>query len=240
MSIRRRGVLWLVVFWLALTGFAQEASSPEQYLQQEKEQQGATFQVIGEQIEPAQMLELIYKCTEPAAQAAGDHLAVRGFSIVDARDYKLRGPKALGTALARAELEAKANAAEALNAVAIAASDTSVLNETTTSTDAVVGEGDTETILSNFSVQSIEVLEQVRTSGVETFLVGGRVVGTGIISLGEQGLCVVVRYEVPLDQENYDPNSSLAPEGEDTTASQQESSSGGGFEAPPAGSIGDF
>ncbi len=239
MSVCCRGVPWLVVFWLAL-GFAQEAVSPEQYLQQQEEQQGATFQVIGEQIEPAQMLELIYKCTEPAAQAAGDHLAVRGFSIVDARDYKLRGPKALGTALARAELEAKANAAEALNAVAIAASDTSVLNETTTSSDTIAGEGDTETILSNFSVQSIEVLEQVRTSGVEAFLVGGRVVGTGIISLGEEGLCVVVRYEVPLDQENYDPDSSLPPAGEATSASQQESSSGDGFEAPPAGSIGDF
>jgi hypothetical protein len=238
MMIRRTSWLLLIFLWLTFA-LAQEPMSPEEYLQQQEEQQGATFQVIDDKIEPAQMLELIYKCTQPAAQAAGDHLAVRGFSIVDARDYKLRGPKALGTALARAELEAKANAAEALSAVAIAASDNSTLTETTTSSDTVAGSGDEETILSSFSVQSIEVLQQVRSSGVEAFLVGGRVTGTGIISLGEEGMCVVIRYEVPLDQENYDPNSSLKTPSEETTATQ-ESSSDDGFEAPPAGSIGDF
>jgi hypothetical protein len=241
MSIRK--IRWFSLsFALFALSLAQEPISPEEYLQQKEEMEGSTFQVVGQQIEPAQMLELIYKCTQPAAQAAGDHLAIRGFSLVDARDYQLRGPKALGTALAKAELDAKANAAEALSAVAITASDLSTTTETTASSDSQATNGEAESVLSSFSVESIEVLKQVRSSEVDTVLIGGRVTGTGIISLGEEGMCVVVRYEVPLDQENYDPGSQLMPSDSAQASDNQEedTQTEEGHTVPPAGSIGDF
>lgn len=176
------------------------------------------------------------------AEAAEDYLVVRGFNIVDARDYSLRGPRALSTALARAELDAKAGAAEALNAVAIAASTMSATTDTTTTAGATSSNEGEEEVLQSFSNQTIDNLTQVTTSSVAAVLRGGRTTGTGIISLGEDGMCVVVRYEVPLDQANYDPAQELEPQdvATDAAAEPEEEGNEQGFEAPPAGNIGDY
>lgn len=220
--------------------FAQETVPPEQYAEEESEQ-GATFQVQEGEVTPVSLLELIYQCTQPAPQAAGENLIVRGFNIVDARDYSLRGPRALSTSLARAELDAKAGAAEALNAVAIAAATSSATTDTSTTAGATSSSGGESEVLQSFSNQTIDNLSQVTTSSVAAVLKGGRTTGTGIISLGEDGMCVVVRYEVPLDQANYDPAQELQPEdAASDTAAEPEEGDEQGFEAPPPGSIGDY
>ena len=217
----------------------EEAVSPEQFVKDEGEN-GATFEVKEGEVTPVDLLELVYQCTQPAPEAAGDFLVVRGFNIVDARDYRLRGPRALSTALARAELDAKAAAAEALNAVAVVASSTNTLSDTTTDASAEASNGDELEVLQSFSTQSVETLTQVSSSNVAAFLTGGRTTGTKIISLGDQGMCIVVRYEIPIDQTNADPAQDLQQEGETASPAEEETDEGHGFEAPPAGSIGDF
>ena len=95
-------------------------------------------------------------------------------------------------ALTKAELDAKTYAVEAVTAVAVSAKtlSTEESEETETSSD----------VLLSFSEKSIETLTQSSSSEVEGILMGGQVTGTEIISLGEEGVCVVVRFEIPLEQ----------------------------------------
>lgn len=219
---------------------AQEFVSPEEYAEQE-ESQGTTFEVREEGIAPINMLELLYQCTQPAPQAARDFLVVRGFNIVDARDYRLRCTRALSIALS--ELAARAGAAEALTAVSIAATSSDTLTDTTAAADAEVIGSEGDVVLQSLSATSISTLTETTSTSVEAVLRVGRNTGIGIISLGEAGMCVVVRYEVPLDQENYNPVQELQPENEDAAGEEDgegTTNSDHGHEAPLPGSIGDY
>src|SRR5690606_31249987 len=100
--------------------------------------------------------------------------------------------------------------------------------------DAIVG----DEVLKNFQMNTLERMSSYNSSAVRAYLQGGRKTGTKVISLGDDGMCVGVRYEVPLDQENFDPVEDAR--GQSSAAPPASGHDGGGTEhAPPRGSIWD-
>lgn len=209
-----------------------EPITPEQFVQENPQ---PTFQLHGSDLSPVSMLELAYQCLGGGAQAVGSNLVVTGFDMVDARAYQLRGARSLQTALRRAELNAQAQAAEFFEAVRVRARTVMMDSEIETSTDAIKGDD----VLSHFSIQTVNELSRMTESNVEAYLRGGRRTGTKVISLGAEGMCVGVRYELPLDQAGFDPVGRAQEEG---APPQQGEPSGGNQprETPPPGAIGDW
>ncbi len=218
---------------------APEPQSPESFVQEE----GApTFRLAGDgQLSPADLLELTYQCLGTAAQTNGPNLVVYGFDQIDGRLYRLQGPRALEASLRRAELDAKSQAVEYFNAVVVESRDAVGDLTVDTAQDSVTTTENGDRFSSQLSSQTTSVLASYQGSFVEGSLRGGRMTGTKLISLGDEGMCVGIRYEVPFDQS---PN---ARHGTPTPTPRGSSGAGTStstddpvYEAPPAGSIGDF
>src|SRR5690606_10614870 len=184
------------------------------------------------ELAPVDMLELVFQCLSDGAQVVGDRLVVTGFHMLDPRAYSLQGPRALQTSLQAAELQAQAAAAEFFEGVRIRAKSTFESTNTTQINDAIVG----DEVLKNFQMNTLERMSSYNSSAVRAYLQGGRKTGTKVISLGDDGMCVGVRYEVPLDQENFDPVEDAR--GQSSAAPPASGDDGDGtHDAPPAGSI---
>lgn len=235
-----RVAIFSVFFAFFVFSFAQNQSvSPEQYA---RENPAPTFQLQNNEVVPADMLELAYKCLSNAAQAQGGNLIIFGFDMIDPRAYRLQGPRSLQTALRRAELNAKAQAVSFFNAVRVQARDVVNDQSQTSIQDSLSTLNGKESLVGNFSTQAVMTLSNIVESSVEGYLRGGRTTGTKVISLGEGGMCVGIRYEIPLDQQNFDP---VGRATEESSAPPPAASPHGegereGFEAPPPGEIGNF
>ncbi|MEM0370935.1 MAG: hypothetical protein QXE80_09615 [Pyrobaculum sp.] len=220
---------------------AQDVITPQQFA---AENPNPTFQLVDNQLVPAQLLELTYQCLGNAAQASGNNLVVYGFDMIDPRTYRLQGPRALQTSLRRAEQRARVQAVSFFNAVRVQARTILQDSSTTSVQDTIATRNYQETIIGNFSIQTIETLSEMSETSVQGYLIGGRTTGTKVISLGESGMCVGVRYEIPLDQSNADPSSRLRQESGASAGFSSDNSSqdegGGGYELPPPGSVGNF
>lgn len=231
--IIKRFIVTLTVAALAALATAQdEPITPEQFAQENPE---PAFQLHDGDLNPVGMLELAYQCLGTGAQAVGDNLVVTGFDMVDARAYQLRGARSLQTALRRAEVNAQAQAAQFFEAVRVRASTVVSDTELETSQDAMQG----DEVLSQFSMQTVNELSVMNETSVEAYLRGGRKTGTKVISLGEEGMCVGVRYELPLDQDNFDPVERAQEEALPTVQPEPDTEEEG-RQAPPAGEIGDW
>lgn len=193
-------------------------------------------------IEPSvQLLELLFQCTQPFGQAIDDQLFVHGFSIVDARDYRLNGPMALQDAFLEAELNAQGAAAAFLEGVSIYARNARERESGTRAGGTVDGDAAVGELTSTFSSTAFRNISQDSFAETRAFLRGGRAVGVRVVSLGDQGFCVVMRYGIPLDQEGFDPatmdDPAREPKPEQPARSPRE---GDGFPFLPPGSIGDM
>ncbi len=239
-----RSVAAVLVAALVLgAGGAQGAFAPvsPQEFASAVSQEAPTFVVADHNvgIEPSgQLLELLFQCMQPFGQAVGDLLYVHGYSIVDARDYRLNGPMALQDAFVEAELNAQAAAASMLEGVSIYARNARERSSRTTAGGTVTGDAAVGELTSTFSSTAFRNVSQDSFTETRAFLRGGRAIGVRIVSLGDQGFCVVMRYGIPLDQEAFDPARLAVPA--QTPPVQGPPSGGDGFPFPPPGSIGNF
>ncbi|SMB81989.1 hypothetical protein [Deinococcus hopiensis] len=175
--------------------------TPQQFLKTEEVKTSYTAQQ-GD-LNPADALTLMLQCAPPlAAPYDADHdgrndtLRVYGFSIVSAQVYQARGVTSLASAIQKAQLRANGAAAEFFGGL-----QTSIergLDMQNTTSSVAVG---SELQLSDVAVETLQ--DSVRTNA-QAVLRGGRITGYRIVSLGNQGLCVVARYELPLDQRPTD------------------------------------
>ncbi|WP_040381374.1 hypothetical protein [Deinococcus aquatilis] len=208
--------------------------TPQQFLKTEQVQ--AAYTVQGGDLNPADALKLMLQCAPPISTAydadgdgRNDTLRVYGFSIVSAQVYQARGVTSLAPAIQKAQLRANGAAAEFFGGLRTAV-DRGLDSRNTTAS--VVDGGDLK--LSDLAVETVR--DSVSTSA-QALLRGGRITGHRIVSLGNQGLCVVARYELPLDQRaEAAPSSQSAP----GVAPRPTTSTGGGFTPPAPGTSGDF
>ncbi len=225
---------------LAITvplALAQDEVTAEQFA---AEHASPAFTLQGDALSATSMLELAYQCLGSGAQVEGDLLVTTGFHMLDARAYQLRGPQALATSLRRAEINAQTHAVEFFEAVRVRSRTIMADTDTTVARDTIANDD----IMSHFKMTTVETLSTVTSVQVEGYLRGGRKAGTKLISLGDQGMCVGVRYELPLDQAGFDPverarnesGTGTAPAPADTADDEGNK----GFEAPPPGTIGDW
>ena len=208
--------------------------TPQQFLKTEQVQ--AAYTVQAGDLNPADALKLMLQCAPPISTAydadqdgRNDTLRVYGFSIVSAQVYQARGVTSMAPAIQKAQLRANGAAAEFFGGLRTVVARSLDTRNTTAS---VVDGNDLK--LSDLAVETVR--DSVSTSA-QALLLGGRVTGHRIVSLGNQGLCVVARYELPLDQRaGTTPRSQNAP----GTPLRPATSTGGGFAPPPPGTTGDF
>ncbi len=231
MKKRRLGLIAVVASMGV--AFAQETNvvTPQQFVQ---ENPGPTFRLQGNgELSSVEMLELVFQCLSNGAQVAGDRLVVTGFNMLDPRAYELQGPRALATSLQAAELQAQAAAAEFFQGIVVRARTAFDTTSETRINDAIVG----DEVLKNFQMSTVERLSSYTSSEVSAYLRGGRKTGTKVISLGGEGMCVGVRYEVPLDQAGFDPVHDASQAALPPAAPED---GDGTFDAPPPGQVGDW
>ncbi|RJF72092.1 MULTISPECIES: hypothetical protein [Deinococcus] len=228
---------YLPAFLLLSAGLAQAQDStpitPQQFVKSEGIKQSYTVQQ--QQISPVDSLKMLMQCMAPAttpydanADGQNDTLRVYGFGVVPAALYKAKGVMALSPAVQKADLKAMGAAAEALAGVRVRT---------------VKGEGSVDSTATTFknnelnlSNVAVETVFSATSSRSEALLRGGRVTGHRLVSLGEQGLCVVSRYELPLDQRAAAGSATRSPEIPGVTPSSQTQ----GFPLPAPGQTGDF
>lgn len=239
-----RRISWPLAVAIALLTAGATTAQPEVMSAEAfaAERAAPTFQLRGDQLSPADLLELTFQCLGTGAQTDGENLIVYGFSQVDARAYQLQGPRALETALRRAELGAQGQAVAFFNAVLIEVRNSNEVVATDTAQGSISDTDAGSSFVSQFSTQTRSTLATFQQSQVRGYLVGGRTTGTKLISLGESGMCVGVRYEAPLDQHGFDPVERARSESTQSPAAPEQPAiaPSRGFAPPPAGSIGDF
>ncbi|WP_272976375.1 hypothetical protein [Deinococcus geothermalis] len=229
----------LVLTTLLLTGpaLAQSADAPvtpQQFVKTEGV--GAAYTVQGGELNPADALQLMLQCAPPVSapydsdhDGRNDTLRVYGFAIVSAQVYQVRGVTSLAPAIQKAQLRANGAAAEFFGGLRTAVERGLDSRNTTAS---VVDGGTLK--LSDLSVETVR--DSVTTSA-QALLKNGRITGHRIVSLGNQGLCVVARYELPLDQRPAGQTPArLSTPGFPTPSAP----SSGGFTPLPPGTTGDF
>lgn len=229
--------LFLTALLLATPALAQTADAPvtpQQFVKTEGVQ--AAYTVQGGELNPADALQLMLQCAPPVSapydadhDGRNDTLRVYGFAIVSAQVYQARGVTSLAPAIQKAQLRANGAAAEFFGGLRTAV-DRGL--DTRNTTASVVDGGDLK-----LSDLSVETVRDSVTTNAQALLRNGRITGHRIVSLGNQGLCVVARYELPLDQRSAgqtpaQPSSAGFP----TPAAP----SSGGFTPPPPGTTGDF
>lgn len=209
-------------------------TTPAQFLKAEGVK--AAYTVQDGDLNPADALTLMLQCAPPISapydsdgDGRNDTLRVFGFAIVPAPVYKARGVTAMAPAIQKAQLRANGAAAEFFGGLQTAVQ--RGLDSRNTTASVVDG---TDLKLSDLAVETVQ--DSVRTNAQAT-LRGGRITGHRIVSLGNQGLCVVARYELPLDQRIPGPARTAAP---GTRLPESSAPSSGGFPLPTPGTTGDF
>lgn len=208
--------------------------SPQQFLKTEGVQ--TTYTVQNGDLNPADALNLMLQCAPPISapydsdrDGRNDTLRVYGFAIVSAQVYQVRGVTAMAPAIQKAQLRANGAAAEFFGGLRTAVERSLDSRNTTAS---AVDSGDLK-----LSDLAVETVRDTVSTNAQALLRGGRITGHRIVSLGNQGLCVVARYELPLDQRAPTSAGSELPAGPPAPARPAGS---GGFAPPPPGTTGDF
>lgn len=209
--------------------------TPQQFLKTEGMK--SAYTVNQGDLNPADALSLMLQCAPPISapydadgDGRNDTLRVYGFAIVPAQIYQARGVTAMAPAIQKAQLRANGSAAEFFGGLRTAIERGL---ETRNTTASVVDGQDLR--LSDLAVETVR--DSVSTQA-QAVLRGGRITGHRIVSLGNQGLCVVARYELPLDQRAAAQQA--APGTPRPVGGQPQPASSGGFAPPPPGMTGDF
>lgn len=208
--------------------------TPQQFLSAEGVK--AAYTVQNNQLNPVDALALMRQCTLSSASPVdtdrdgrNDTLRVYGYGIVPAQVYQARGVMALAPAMQKAELRANGAAAAFFGGLRTAFERSM---DSRNASASVVNGADLK-----FSEAAIETVRESIRTRADAVLRGGGVTGHRLVSLGNQGLCVVARYELPLDQRAARPGTPGAPASVQPGGGAPTS---GGFPLPPPGTSGDF
>jgi len=247
-SLKERGAKGILIPLLAASALLgtyalgqQEIVSPQQAVQME--QATGTFIQQGGAVAPADFLQMIHQCT----RAVGDILQINGvpyfrvyeFDLINPTVYRLQGTLAISNAIRRAEAKARGSAVKMMVGVATTVKEIVADVNKQTATASATSTGKEEAIVSGVTTENLSVFASITENSASGFLKGGRVTGTRIISLGEAGLCVMVRFDVPLKQtEGGNPP---GPSGGGSGGSGSGSGwNPGGAPPIPPGQVGDF
>lgn len=183
------------------------------------------------------LLDMIYECNRTAGSLiwkdGKEQFRVYGFRFVGPEEYALTGNRAFSSAARSAETRAMGSATEYLYGVAtwVSRYDEQMDSTATAATSTGAPNDANRERISSVSLNTKEVFRNVVRTRSAGFLKGGMATGTRFTSLGDQnGYCVVVRYDIPLDQTG-------PPPGRQGTGGQQ-SGSIRAEPAPPTGPTG--
>ncbi|NTY02604.1 hypothetical protein [Deinococcus sp. JMULE3] len=229
---------------------AQTATTPipaPQYVQQEVQANPAAITIQdGRVAEAPNLADMLALCNAPTAMLFDsnrsgrvDSLRVYGVSRISASVWRLRGPAAIGAASTKAELAAEEYAVKYLQGAAIAATTLSSEGEQTSESAAEATAGDTSVRTSNALVEVNSSLLQVKQRNVAGIIRYGRVTGTRTVSIGDGNMCIVVRYELPLNQ-TAAPGSGAGPTVPGLPAQGAPAGTLPGYAPLPPGRTGDF
>lgn len=225
-----------------LLGWASAQTAPPVTPQQFVKSEGITkaYTATNSSLQPADALQLALQCNvsinttyDSNHGGKADTLRTYGFANVPADIYRLRGPSSLGTALQKAQLRAQGNAAEFFAGVR-----TAVNKSTSQASTQASGISNGQLQLGDLEVETMRA--SVNTNA-EAVLRYGHATGTRLVSFGEQGgMCVVVRYELPLDQRPRQDGSAQADVTPSARSASRNDQSAVGIPLPEPGVTGDF
>lgn len=254
--MRKRAILLAAaVTCLTFASAQREIESPEQAVQGEGELLYVYDADRDQALLAGSLLDMIYECNRVAGSVMSiggvDHFRLYGFDFISDESYSLQGPRAFSPATQRAQTRAMGSATEFL--FGVAATTTRLLEDS--SGEALAGASvgaprseDREQITS-LSVATQTTMRQIYETRSSGFLRGGTASGTKFVSLGDNfGYCVIVRYDIPLDQSRNpgepatgpsSPSTQSAPATQPAPAAPEDTRDGG-YESLPRGSAGDF
>ena len=249
----------LILLTLMTSSAVAQSNQPVQlpeYVQQEQKANGASVGLSGEQLTTQpNLLEQLALCNKPAAviydsnrSGKPDTLKVYGVSLIPQALWKLRGLQAVASASEKAELKAQGYAVEYLNGVKVAQDKRLITTDKTTSSAATSSASGTDAAAATSLLSEMaETLQTFNSSSAQGFLRQGKMTGTRMVNIAELGMCVVVRYELPLDQSKAAQNAvGTKINGSPSTAAPDSGlggqGKGGDFGYPelPNGTVGDF
>lgn len=217
--------------------------SPEQAAREENAD--VSFKQSGGAVAPANLLQLIYECARPVGsivnEGKGEMFRVFGFELIDSEVYRLQGTRALTSAVRRAEVRAQGSAVGFFNGVSVYVK--SVLgdaNDTSTQSASTGAAGSEDRQrLSSVSVSTRQTFLEMTESSSQGYIRNGRVSGTKFISLGgNNGFCVMVRYDIPLAANQPSGQSATPPSQSGVQPNGQNNTPG--FPPIAPGKTGDF
>jgi hypothetical protein len=229
---------------------AQSATTPvpaSQYVQQEQQANPAAITIQDGRIaEAPNLADMLALCNAPTAMLFDsnrsgrvDSLRVYGVSRISASIWRLRGPAAIGAASTKAELAAEEYAVKYLQGAAIAATTVNTESEQASESASEATAGETSARTSNALVEINSSLLQVKQRNVAGVIRYGRVTGTRTVSIGDGNMCIVVRYELPLNQAAGSGNAPL-PVGAGALPVSTPAGTLPGYAPLPPGRTGDF
>jgi len=189
---------------------------------------------VGNVIVRPPILDLYAICTGGAKDSAAlidinkdgypDIMRFYGGAVANKQQWSKLGPTLLAPLRRLAEMRAQTQVAKKI-AVYIAVKDSS--NESFSSSSTLDG----------LATQINQDVLHSASTQASAYIRGAQVTDVKVVSLGpEQGICVVVRYDVPLDQNGLMPQQYVG-QGTSTTYEQSPPTpeEGGGYTLPPAG-----
>jgi hypothetical protein len=155
--------------------------------------------------QPVDLLQLVYECARSVGavvqEGRSEIFRVYGFSFVPGDLYQLQGLRSLTAAVPKAELKAKGKALEFLQGAAVAVTESLESTETVARGGASTTNRSGTEAVQTVSSSTVDVFRSMNSSQASGLLRGGRVSGSKFVSLGsQQGFCVIVRYDIPLNQ----------------------------------------
>jgi len=179
--------------------------SPQEAASEEGREVRAVYATQGNSITPAQFLDYIYQCTRPvhAYILLGNklHLRVYEFDTISETIYRLQGASAVSNAIRRAEVKARGSAVKAIMGTQVYLQETvGDININVTRAQEAQTSGGERAAIAQISSDQVNFFMSVTESSAQGFIRGAVVSGTKIISLGNGGICVMIRMDVPLDQ----------------------------------------
>ena len=248
-TLLKKGLQPSIVFLgglMASLAFAQLTPiDPKTAASEEGREVRVAYTLQGNTLSPANLLDLIYQCTRPLGayiNIGGKlYLRVYEFDTISLTIYRMSGIKSVSNAIRRAEVKARGSAVKILNGTAVYVSETAgdleineaVAQEAQTSGGERVG-------IAKVSNEQKSFFGSITESTAQGFLRGATVTGTKIISLGDAGICVMVRLDVPLNQNQG--GGSVPGQGGGGSGGSGESApfNPGGAPPLPPGSVGDW
>lgn len=205
------------------------------------------YTLQGNTLSPAKLLDSIYQCTRflGAYINVGGKLYLRiyEFDTISPTIYRMSGIKSVSTAVRRAEVKARGSAVKFLNGTAVYVSETTRdLDINETGAQEAQTSGGERAGIAKVSTQQKSFFASITESTAQGFLRGATVTGTKIISLGDAGICVMVRLDVPLNQNQNQSGGKVPGQGGGGSGGSGESApfNPGGAPPLPPGSVGDW